>query len=205
VLEAFKVQDSSISNQKSIKRRINTRDFSGKTSTMLEQFKVLEKLSESQFKEIESLCESKTYQPGEFIFREGEERDEIYFLLSGTVGLYKTDLNTQTEIEFTEMSAGDTFGEISLTDFHIKRFTIKAKTEITAYSLSRQKLIEQSPQHQEILEILNPTIVQQALGYIQTLSDRYATALQKQVEDLKERDKLSHFLFFTHLWLFSGH
>ncbi|MEA5472105.1 cyclic nucleotide-binding domain-containing protein [Spirulina sp. 06S082] len=195
MVEAFNVQDSPIHNQKSVKRRIDTGEFSGNFSNRLEQFKILEKLSESQLNSIESLCEEKTYQPGEFLFQEGEEQDKVYFLLSGTVGVYKTDLNTETDFKFTEISAGNILGEISLVDVHIKGFTVKAETEITVYGLSKQKLIAQIPQHQKILDRLNPTIIQQTLGYIQTLSDRYATAMQKQVEDLKERDKLSHFLF----------
>ncbi|MGK7926843.1 MAG: cyclic nucleotide-binding domain-containing protein [Spirulina sp.] len=162
---------------------------------MLEQFNLLENFSQSQLEQLENLCEKQTYQPEEFLFQEEEEQDEIYFLISGTVGLYKIDPNTKKNLKFKEMEAEQSLGEMSFIDDAPRSCSVKAETEVIAYRLSKQRVIDTIPNYQEILNIFNQTINRQVNEHLRSLSDRHVMTLQKRIEELEERNRLSHFLF----------
>lgn len=63
--------------------------------------------------EIDSIvedCEVLTLEKGDYIFREGDEGDEIYLILSGGAFVQKGD------VKFVELKKGDLFGEMVLLD-----------------------------------------------------------------------------------------
>ena len=169
---------------------------------MLEQFKVLENLSKSQIEALAEICEQKNYPPDVFLFHEEEEGKEIYFLMSGTVGVYKVDPNTQTSLKFTELPAGQSIGELSFADLSPRSCSVKTETDVTVSVLDRQKLIKNLPKHQQIIKIVNQNIARQTQESLRSLNNRHAFSLQKQIEEFKERGKLSHFLFILILGFF---
>ncbi|MEA5472106.1 cyclic nucleotide-binding domain-containing protein [Spirulina sp. 06S082] len=162
---------------------------------MIEEFTLLENLSQSQLEQLESTCRKRNYKPEQFLFFEGEKQDEIYFLISGIVGLYKIDQNTQQQLKFKEMSAGQSLGEMAFVDESPRSCSVKAETEVTAYILSKQRVIDTIPEHQKILNILYLTITKQVNDHLRSLSDRHVMTLQKQIEELEERNRSGYFLF----------
>jgi CRP-like cAMP-binding protein len=171
---------------------------------MLQKFKLLENFSESQLEQLENICKKIIYKPKKFLFHEEEERDEIYFLISGTVGLYKIDPNTQNHLKFKEMSAGQSLGEMSFIDESPRSCSVKAETEVIAYILSKQRLIDTIPEYQQILNQLYLNINYQVNENLRSLSDRHIMTLQKQIEELEERNRSGYFLLLPCFWLFSG-
>ncbi len=171
---------------------------------MLRKFALLENLDSSQLEQLGNICDRRIYQPQEFLFLEEEKEDIIYFLVSGTVGLYRSDSVTHKSLKFKEMSSGESLGEMSFVDSSPRSCSVKAETEVVALLLSRQKLIDNIPQHQDILNIFNETINYQINEHLRTLTDHHILALQQQIEDLKEREKLSHFLFLLIFGFFTA-
>jgi CRP-like cAMP-binding protein len=64
-----------------------------------------------------------TFEPGEVIIREGETNSRIYFILSGSVKVYKTDSETIMRLR----RHGDIIGLISFIDDKPHPFTASAR------------------------------------------------------------------------------
>ena len=165
---------------------------------MLERFELLKSLNEKQLNAIEKICEQRNYAQGEALFHEGEGGDEIYFLTSGTVGLYKREENTSNNLKFKEMFAGQSFGEMSFADGSPRSCSIAAESnDVQAYILSKQKLIDSLPDASLILNTLNATINNQVSDYLRYLSDQYIGSLQEKIDILQEQNKFG--IFFVNL------
>lgn len=161
---------------------------------MLEKFLLLINLTEKELTEIENACEIKTYEPGEFLIREGEFTAEIFFLVSGTVNLYKMEPNTGKQVKFKEMSAGESFGEMSFIDGSPRSCSIAAASPTQAYVLSREGLLEKGEDSRETMEKLQSTILYQVNNYLRYLTDRHIVSLQKEIDGLKKQKNFG-FLF----------
>ncbi|MBP0000113.1 MAG: cyclic nucleotide-binding domain-containing protein [Cyanobacteria bacterium SID2] len=170
---------------------------------MLEKFTILRNLNEKQIVEIEKFCEVRAYNPGDSICREGEVSDELYFLISGQVNLYKIEENTQNNLKFKEMSEGESFGEMSFVDGSPRSCSIEAATPNTKVGvLPKQKFIDGAPDAFEIMSSIGGAITQQVSDHLRTLSDRHIGTLQKQINELQERNHFASFLFLILLCLF---
>ncbi|NEP45378.1 MAG: cyclic nucleotide-binding domain-containing protein [Okeania sp. SIO2H7] len=154
---------------------------------MLEEFLLLINLSEEQLKEIENACEIKTYEPGEFLIREGEFTAEIYFLVSGEVNLYKQEPKTGENIKFKEMPAGESFGEMSFMDGSPRSCSIAAASPTKAYILSRERLQKKGEKGRETIEKLQATILYQVNNSLRYLTDRHIVSLQNEIDALKNQ------------------
>ena len=164
---------------------------------MLENFGLLVNLNERQRQELEDICDRRIYYKGDVLFREGDYTDDIYFLISGQVGLYKTEANTQNEIQFKDMSEGQSFGEMSFADGSPRSCSIKAASdEVKVFVLSKQKLIAYVPDSIPILNILSATINNQVSDYLRYLSDQHTSTLQQKIDELQVRNAFGHFFMF---------
>lgn len=152
---------------------------------MLDKFLLLINLNEEELKEVENACEIKTYQPGEFLIREGEFTAEIFFLASGEVNLYKMEPKTGENIKFKEMPAGESFGEMSFIDGSPRSCSIAAASPTKAYILSRESLQKKGEKGREITEKLQATILYQVNNYLRNLTDKHIVSLQKEIDALK--------------------
>ncbi|MBC6478268.1 MAG: cyclic nucleotide-binding domain-containing protein [Hormoscilla sp. GM7CHS1pb] len=170
---------------------------------MLENFKLLANLNDRQRQEVEKVCLLRSYEEGEYIIKEGESTTDIYFLISGKVEIYKIEPNTQNNLKFKEMSSGESFGEMSFVDGSPRSSSVKAATPIAVYVLSKQALLDRVSDPQETLNILGATIIHQVNDYLRSLSDRHIMAIQKQIDELKERNRFGVFFVSTVIFLFA--
>ena len=164
---------------------------------MLEKFGLLVNLNELQRQELEDVCDRRTYYQGDVLFREGDYTDDIYFLISGQVALYKIEPKTQNEIQFKEMDEGQSFGEMSFADGSPRSCSIKAASEeVKVFVLSKQKLIAYVPDSIPILNILSSTINNQVSDYLRYLSNQHTSTLQQKIDELQVRNAFGHFFMF---------
>lgn len=154
---------------------------------MLEKFLLLINLTEAELKEIENACEIKTYEPEEILIREGEFTAEIFFLVSGSVDLYKMEPSTGKNVNFKEMPAGESFGEMSFIDGSPRSCSIAAASPTKAYVLSRERLLDRGEKGREIIEKLQSTTLLQVNNYLRYLTDRHIVSLQKEIDGLKKQ------------------
>jgi CRP-like cAMP-binding protein/membrane protease YdiL (CAAX protease family) len=169
---------------------------------MLSKFKLLSKMNPSQVAQIESLCEIVNYNVGDFLFHENEQQDTIYFIVSGILGLYKNSADSQEILKFKEIPSGHTVGEMAFVDRSPRSCSVKAETKVVAYLLSRQRIIDSVPHHAEILNAISIASNRIVNDHLRLLSDEYAMSLEKQIEELKERNLLGYFFLMMLFGLF---
>jgi len=165
---------------------------------MLENFQLLANLNDRQRQVVEDVCFLRSYEEGEYIIKEGESTTDIYFLISGKVELYKIEPNTQNNIK-----SGQSFGEMSFVDGSPRSSSVKAATPVAVYVLSKQALLDRVSDPQETINILAATIIHQVNDYLRSLSDRHIMAIQKQIDELKERNRFGVFFVSTVIFLFA--
>ncbi len=66
-------------------------------------------------------------KPEEYLIREGEESNEMFFLKSGTLGVFKTKGNVERQIG--TIMAGELVGEMSFLDGQPRSASVKAINE----------------------------------------------------------------------------
>ena len=71
-----------------------------------------------------NLAEEISYKDGEIIFKEGGPGDWVYFILSGSVEIYKTFEGKKYSIEF--LKPGEVFGELAFIGASKRSFTARA-------------------------------------------------------------------------------
>ncbi|MGB0561670.1 MAG: cyclic nucleotide-binding domain-containing protein [Spirulinaceae cyanobacterium] len=170
---------------------------------MLRNFLLLSELGEEQRQEIEEIATRKFYRKGDVIFNEGDLTDEIYFILSGVVDLFKIEPDTQNNIKFKAMFPGESFGEMSFVDGSPRSCSVIAAEESELYVLDREQLLGQTPMAHEIINKLTLMTTRQVNSYLRYLSDRHAAELQSQINSLKERNDFGNFFIFLLILLFT--
>ena len=81
-------------------------------------------ISKSTVERIISLSIHRTISKGNLFFKENDQANSMYVLLSGSVEVYKTWQSTQYTI--TTLHQGDCFGEMSVIDHCERSATVKA-------------------------------------------------------------------------------
>ena len=166
---------------------------------MLENFDLLKNLSPEMLAEVEESCELKIYRSGEYLVREGDRTNEIYFLMSGRVDLYKIDPNTGNNLKFKEQYAGDSLGEMSFVDDSLRSCSVKAAVDTEVYVLSKKILFIKNHIHAEqILNHFHQNISGQLSNRMRYLTDGYITKYQLQIQALEERN------YYGILFMFAG-
>lgn len=75
---------------------------------------------------------------GETIFKQGQNADKLYILESGELDCWKTFRKGDPETYIKSYKEGDSFGELALLYNYNRNYTIKAKTDVTLFSLDRK-------------------------------------------------------------------
>lgn len=100
------------------------------------------------------------YIPGDFIFREGETGDKMYFISFGSVEILSERLNKT----YAVLNEGGYFGEFALLFADARTASAKALTFCDLYSLDRgtfQKTIQKHPEfHKRVMEIAQERLSQ---------------------------------------------
>jgi voltage-gated potassium channel len=83
--------------------------------------------------------------PGAFVFKTGDQANEMYFIISGDLEVVNADGNV-----ITHLKEGDFFGEIALFKKRSRSAAIRAVTYCNLYKLERQTFEEVIKNHPEI-------------------------------------------------------
>ncbi len=103
---------------------------------ILQQVDIFEELSDEQLKLIDSICEAKTYTPGDIIFEENSPSREFYIIMEGeveiqvdpdTIGDYRKDEYQPTTI--ATLRRGQSFGEVAIVDPGVRSASARCGAE----------------------------------------------------------------------------
>ena len=101
---------------------------------LIERVDVFAGLTQQELLLVLEAAEKCTFDPGETIVREGGTGAFIYVIIEGQVSVLKSANGKGTEL--AKLSAGDTFGEISLVDQGLRSASVIALTPCVMLRLS---------------------------------------------------------------------
>ncbi len=110
------------------------------STEIFKDVKLMERFSNEELQKI--LAEGKTMKAEAHtnIVIEGECSWGVFFILEGTVGIYKSNQLTGDMYEVAQIKSGGFFGEMSLIDTSPRSATVKAVTPCTFYYISKEAL-----------------------------------------------------------------
>ena len=101
---------------------------------ILERIPLFKGISDSFLREVSLHLRPVVYTPGDYIFKEGDRGNEMYFIIKGKLRVLTGDerkiLNT--------LSDGDFFGELALFRNEIRMATVQAVTYCDIYTLNKE-------------------------------------------------------------------
>lgn len=124
-----------------------------KTQDPLAESPLFKAFSDEEFQAFVLGLESKSFEPGEILFSEGQSGDSLMVLVSGQVRVYVRKPSGEQE-QVRIMPEGSFIGEISLLTQKPRTATIVAMSYLEVLELDRAKLIDMSKYHPEIPNIL---------------------------------------------------
>lgn len=105
---------------------------------MIEKVPIFSGASEDLIKQIVAKLKSAIFTPGDYVFREGEIGDSMYFISRGQVEVVSKDGQTI----YATLSPGNFFGEIALILQQPRNASIRALEYVDLYTLDQGGLQE---------------------------------------------------------------
>lgn len=135
-------------------------------------------ITENQIEEIRPFFHEEVFAAGDFIEREGERGDRIFFITEGSVEIIKKLKHANGYRRLLILDEGETFGEMELIDVQPCAASVRALENTRALTLSNRGLYEISKLNCEIFSLL-----------IMNLAREISRRLRKEDDMLAEFEK----------------
>ncbi|MFZ2282114.1 MAG: cyclic nucleotide-binding domain-containing protein [Prosthecobacter sp.] len=119
---------------------------------------------------LSSFGDSRSYQPGDVVIRQGDENDHLYLVLKGKLEVLQEVDGADQVVAVLE--AGDSLGEVSIFDPGPASATVRAGSEAEVWLITRDSL--------ERLHTANPKVAYRLLT-------RITTCLSKRMRDMNDK------------------
>jgi CRP-like cAMP-binding protein len=97
-------------------------------------------LSDEVFTKVINQSVKENIRKNKYIYNQYEISNDLYFVLDGTVGIYRENSNgTYTFIK--KISEGNHFGEISFIDDHPREFSAKAEDNVSLFKIPKKSFV----------------------------------------------------------------
>lgn len=111
-------------------------------------------LDDQRLKKIISLLKTERFSKGASIIKEKEIGDKMYLITKGSVEVLKYSKEKGRDELITNLSEGDSFGEMELVDIQPRTATVRALTDLEAVSFSNHDLLKLSQEDLEAFSIV---------------------------------------------------
>ncbi|KPK23569.1 MAG: hypothetical protein AMK69_17885 [Nitrospira bacterium SG8_3] len=118
------------------------------TAQIVKNTKLFKALSDDQLKAVIHLGQQKSFEPGEEIYRHGEQAKTLYVLLNGSVSLRIEGPEELDVMAEKVEEVGSVFGVAALTKSHVYSVTAKCVRQATVLALDSaglQEIIRREP------------------------------------------------------------
>lgn len=119
---------------------------------------------------LSSFGDSRSYQPGDVVIRQGDENDNLYLVLKGKLEVLQEVDDVDQVVAVLE--AGDSLGEVSIFDPGPASATVRAGSDSEVWLITRDSL--------ERLHTANPKVAYRLLT-------RITTCLSKRMRDMNDK------------------
>lgn len=118
--------------------------------TPLSRITPMELLNSQELALLSPQLEKRVFNPGEYIFREGEPGDELFIISEGSASVYRAMEDNQGTHRLVTFGQGTVFGEMALLDSQPRSASVRADGRLACYVMSRQHLDQLVGQHHAI-------------------------------------------------------
>lgn len=122
--------------------------------TSLHQHSLFGGITEGQIEEIRAFFNEEVYEKGDFIEREGERGDRIFFITDGGVEIIKKLKFSKGYRQLLILTEGETFGEMELIDVQPCAASVRALENTRTLTLTNRGLYGISKLNCRIFSIL---------------------------------------------------
>ncbi len=126
---------------------------------ILSEIAIFGGFSDRQLSEIFKYLEESIFEPGEYIFRQGDEPSYIYIVKKGKIDLLIT--KQKVILKKKTLAVGDCFGEASLMAMHHHTATAVAREDSEVMVLSRRALLLLKKQDSNLFSLLMMNIARE--------------------------------------------
>lgn len=119
---------------------------------------------------LSSFGDSRSYQPGDVVIRQGDENDHLYLVLKGKLEVLQEVDGSDRVVAVLE--AGDSLGEVSIFDPGPASATVRAGSEAEVWLITRDSL--------DRLHTASPKVAYRLLT-------RITTCLSKRMRDMNDK------------------
>ena len=119
---------------------------------------------------LSSFGDTRSYQPGDVVIRQGDENDYLYLVLKGKLEVLQEVDDVDQVV--AELEAGDSLGEVSIFDPGPASATVRAGSDSEVWLITRESL--------ERLHSANPKVAYRLLT-------RITTCLSKRMRDMNDK------------------
>ncbi len=172
------------------------------TAALLARVPVFETLGPEDLEQVARVAVPRGFEPGEVVFREGDESDTCYVVRTGHARAVRGHPDGRT-ITLASFGPGDIFGELAMFDDERRSATVEATDRVEAVAVlgaDMRRLLQEHPELSAKLVIalgrrLRAANERLASQSFQTVQSRVATVLAQLVEQARaegagERDVL---------------
>lgn len=111
-------------------------------------------LDDQRLKKIISFLKTERFSKGAVVIKEKEIGDKMYLITKGSVEVLKYSKEKGRDELITNLSEGDSFGEMELIDIQPRTATVRALTDLEAVSFSNHDLLKLSQEDLEAFSIV---------------------------------------------------
>ena len=107
--------------------------------TLLQRIELFTGLDNDQFSKLAAIVEHRQLKPGEVVFQQGTQGDQLYIVKSGFVEVIVDETGHASERTIVHLGPGQSVGEMALVDQGSRSATVRATGDETVIvSLSRR-------------------------------------------------------------------
>lgn len=141
--------------------------------TMLKEVKLLQIFNDAELSRLSQIGATNRYEAHTNIIIEGELSWGLFLILSGVVGIFKTNKLTGESYDVGQLRNGSFFGEMSLIDNNPRSATVKALTECVIFHISKDAFNKFLDQSKDLKLRFYETCIKTLVGRLRELDDNY--------------------------------
>lgn len=167
---------------------------------------LFQSLTKEQVSLIVSKSQKKHIHKNEYVVREGEIENEVYFIISGTGELLKKDKYTNKTTRISLINPGDLIGEMAFVDRSSRSASVRALQDMELLVLPLMDLFSQATNAELYINIITH-ISKQLSKKLRYTNEVTVHLIQQKLKAATVRVEMGKFLFIIlvilSLWIFS--
>ncbi len=154
--------------------------------SILKSFPMLSRISDDELKVFAGILKEIRIEKGKNIITEGDDGNEMYILVKGSVDIIKTTVfGDEFVCASLDESMHAVFGEMALLDSDKRSATVKAKTDCIAFAIDNKSFDDFSNRYPhagvELLRFININLVRN----LRTENDNLNMVYQALIEEIE--------------------